>query len=42
MDGLVALQDPNGFVHFEPLPLPPCLNTENTGKLAQRNRRVDV
>lgn len=24
VDRLVALQDPDGFVNFEPLPLPPC------------------
>lgn len=25
---LVALQDPKGFIHFEPLPLPPCENMQ--------------
>lgn len=25
---LVALQDPKSFIHFEPLPLPPCENTK--------------
>lgn len=26
VDRLVALQDSDGFIHFEPLPLPPCDN----------------
>lgn len=28
VDRLVALQHPDGFVNFEPLPLPPCENIQ--------------
>lgn len=28
MDRLVALQDPDGFVNLEPLPLPSCENIQ--------------
>lgn len=34
MDRSVALQDPDGFVNFEPLPLSPCGNIQEKEKLA--------
>ena len=33
VDRLVALQDPDGFVNFEPLSFPPCGNVQEKHKV---------
>lgn len=42
MDRSVALQDPDGFVNFEPLPLSPCGNIQEKQKLANTDKQVNV
>lgn len=42
MDRSVALQDPDGFVNFEPLPLSPCGNIQEKEKLANTDWQVNV
>lgn len=39
---LVALQDPKSFIHFEPLPLPPCENMQREQRSSTLVNNVNV